>query len=248
VNGTELHGPILTLAIGLAAFLYSSVGHGGASAYLAVLALAGTSAAVMRPTALLLNVLVAGIGTVQFARAGHLRWPLVWPFLVTAIPMAYLGGRVSLPEAYYRPLIGFVLCVAAVRFVVTVRTADVPRSAPPRIAALGVGAALGLLAGLTGVGGGIFLSPLMLLLGWADLRTTAATSALFIVANSLAGLGGFIAAGGTLPDTAWSWLAAAGLGGLAGSTLGSTHFGRGALRILLAVVLGIAGLKLVSGG
>lgn len=248
MNGANLDGPFLTLAIGLAAFLYSSVGHGGASAYLAVLALAGTSAAVMRPTALLLNVLVAGIGTIQFARAGHLRWSLVWPFLVTAIPMAFLGGRIALPEAYYRPLIGLVLCLAAVRFVVTLRTDDVPRTPPPRTAALGVGAVLGLLAGLTGVGGGIFLSPLMLLLGWADLRTTAATSAVFIVANSLAGLGGFLAVGGTMPGTAWPWLAAAGLGGLVGSTLGSAYFGRGALRILLAGVLGIAGIKLLLGG
>jgi uncharacterized membrane protein YfcA len=239
---------LLTLAIGLAAFLYSSVGHGGASAYLAVLALAGTSAAVMRPTALLLNVLVAGIGTVQFARAGHLRWSLVWPFLLTAVPLAYVGGRVALPEAYYRPMIGLVLCFAAVRFVITLRTEDVERTVPPRAAALAVGAALGLLAGLTGVGGGIFLSPLMLLLGWADLRTTAATSAMFIVANSLAGLGGFLMVGGTLPATAWSWLAAAGLGGLAGSTLGSAHLGRAALRTLLAVVLGIAGAKLLFGG
>ncbi len=247
MNGTEGAAPLLTVAIGLAAFLYSAVGHGGASAYLAVLALAGTSAAVMRPTALLLNVLVAGIGVVQFTRAGHLRWALVWPFLVTAIPMAYVGGRLALPEAYYRPLIGLVLCLAAVRFVVTLRTEDVPRTTPPRLAALGVGGGLGLLAGLTGVGGGIFLSPLMLLLGWADLRTTAATSAVFIVTNSLAGLGGFLTAGGTMPDTAWPWLVAAGLGGLAGSTLGSAHFGRGALRVLLALVLAVAGIKLLLG-
>lgn len=248
MNGTEVTGPLLTLAIALAALLYSAVGHGGASAYLAVLALAGTSTAVMRPTALLLNVLVAGIGVVQFTRAGHLRWSLVWPFLATAIPMAYLGGRLALPEAYYRPVIGVVLCFAAIRFVVTLQADDVPRTAPPRAAALGVGAALGLLAGLTGVGGGIFLSPLMLVLGWADLRTTAATSAVFIVANSLAGLGGFLAAGGTMPATGWPWLAAAGLGGLVGSTLGSAHFGRGALRALLAVVLGVAGAKLLLGG
>lgn len=239
---------LLTLAIGLAAFLYSAVGHGGASAYLAVLALAGASAAVMRPTALLLNILVAGIGVVQFARAGHLHWSVVWPFLVTAIPMAYLGGSVALPEAFYRPLIGLVLCLAAVRFVVTLNTEDTTRVAPPRAAALGVGAVLGLLAGLTGVGGGIFLSPLMLFLGWGDLRTTAATSAVFITANSIAGLGGFLAAGGTLPDTAWTWLIAAAVGGFAGSTLGSAHFGRSALRVLLAAVLGIAGAKLLLGG
>jgi uncharacterized protein len=213
-----------------------------------VLALAGTSAAVMRPTALLLNVVAAGIGAVQFARAGHFRWSLTWPFLIAGIPLAYLGGRLALPESFYRPVIGLVLCVAAARFVVTIAAADAPRGTPERSKALVVGAALGLLAGLTGVGGGIFLSPLILLLGWADLRTTAATSAVFIVANSLAGLAGFVSAGGTIPSTTWAWLLAAAAGGLIGSTLGSTHFNRGALRVLLAVVLGIAGAKLLLGG
>lgn len=243
-----MDGPPLTLAIGLAAFLYSSVGHGGASAYLAVLALVGTAPAVMRPTALLLNVLVAGIGTVQFARRGHLRWRLAAPFVVAGIPMAYLGGRAAIPADAYRPLLGAVLLLAAARFLLVRHAPDAARATPRPGVALLVGGGLGLLAGLSGVGGGIFLSPLLLLLGWADLRTTAATSALFIVVNSLAGLAGFVHAGGALPGTAWPWLAAAAVGGAAGSRLGSGPLDRRALRALLAAVLAVAGAKLLLGG
>lgn len=244
----SISDPVLTLLLGLAALLYSAVGHGGASAYLAVLALAGTATAVMRPTALLLNLVVAGLGTIQFARAGYFRWGLAWPFVLAGIPMAYLGGRLSLPEAIYRPVIGVILLLSAVRFMVTLHATDGSRGTPPPGMRIVVGASLGFLAGLTGVGGGIFLSPLLLLMGWADLRTTAATSAVFILVNSLAGLAGFLHAGGGLPPTAWSWVAVAAIGGLVGSTLGSAHFGRATLRGLLALVLGIAGAKLLLGG
>lgn len=243
-----IDAPVLTLLLGLAALLYSSVGHGGASGYLAVLALAGTATAVMRPTALLLNLVVAGLGTIQFARAGHFRWGLAWPFILAGIPMAYLGGRLSLPETVYRPVIGVILLLSAFRFMITLQAADTTRSTPSPAVRVAVGASLGFLAGLTGVGGGIFLSPLLLLLGWANLRTTAATSAVFILVNSLAGLAGFIHGGGVLPDTAGSWLAVTAVGGLIGSTLGSVHLGRATLRLLLAVVLGVAGAKLVLGG
>ena len=174
----------------IAALLYSAVGHAGASGYLAVMAFLGTPPAAMRPTALLLNLLVATIGTVQFARAGFFRWSLFWPFALGSIPAAYLGGRLSLPGTAYRVVVGVVLVLSAARFVITLRAPDRVKRQVPVPAALVIGAVLGLLAGLTGVGGGIFLSPVLLLAGWADLRTTAATSVTFILANSAAGLVG----------------------------------------------------------
>ena len=193
----------------IAALLYSAVGHAGASGYLAVMAFLGTPPATMRPTALLLNLLVATIGTVQFARAGFFRWSLFWPFALSSIPAAYLGGRLSLPGTAYRVVVGVVLALSAARFVITLRTPDRVTRHVSVPAALVIGAALGLLAGLTGVGGGIFLSPVLLLAGWADLRTTAATSVTFILANSAAGLLGQHTQLATIEAVAPAWAAAA---------------------------------------
>lgn len=229
----------------LAALLYSSVGHAGASGYLAVMAFIGLAPAVMRPTALVLNLLVATIGARAFIAAGHLRWSLAWPFLLASMPMAYLGGRLSLPVETYRTVVGVVLLLSAVRLVVQLRALDVAGREPPRSVALLVGAALGFLAGLTGVGGGIFLSPLLLLAGWANLRTTAATSVIFILANSAAGLLGQWDALGQLPDATWQWAVAVAMGGTLGSWLGARRLPAPAIRMLLAAVLVVAGVKLL---
>ena len=229
----------------IAALLYSAVGHAGASGYLAVMAFLGTPPATMRPTALLLNLLVATIGTVQFARAGFFRWSLFWPFALSSIPAAYLGGRLSLPGTAYRVVVGVVLVLSAARFVITLRTPDRVTRHVSVPAALVIGAALGLLAGLTGVGGGIFLSPVLLLAGWADLRTTAATSVTFILANSAAGLLGQHTQLATIEAVAPAWAAAAILGGLAGSWLGSRRLPNSGLRATLAAVLLAAGCKLI---
>jgi uncharacterized membrane protein YfcA len=235
-----------TALIFLAAVFYSSVGHAGASGYLAVMALIGVAPAEMRPAALALNLIVATIGSRNFIKAGHLRWPLLWPFLLASVPMAYLGGRLALPVAAYRLVVGIVLLLSAVRFVVTLRAPDTARGAPPVPVSLVTGGALGFLAGLTGVGGGIFLSPLLLLLGWATLRTTAATSVVFILANSIAGLlGQMQSIVGWPHDLLW-WALAVLLGGSIGSYLGARRLPSPALRGLLAVVLFIAGLKLIA--
>lgn len=228
-----------------AALLYSAVGHAGASGYLAVMAFLGTAPSEMRPTALVLNLLVAAIGTVQFAQAGYFRWSLFWPFALGSVPAAYLGGRLALPGNWYSVVVGGVLLLSAIRFLVTLRAADVATRDVPRPIAFVVGSALGLLAGLTGVGGGIFLSPLLLVAGWADLRTTAATSAAFILVNSAAGLLGQGVPLDALPADVLTWGAAAVLGGLLGSYLGSRRLGGPALRATLAVVLVVAGLKLI---
>jgi hypothetical protein len=229
----------------LAALLYSSVGHAGASGYLAVMALIGTLPEAMRPAALSLNLVVASIGTTNFVRAGHLRWSLVWPFLVTSVPMAWLGGRLALPVEVYRSLVGAVLILSAVRFVATLRAPDRATREVPRPIALVAGAVLGLLAGLTGVGGGIFLSPLLLLMGWADLRTTAATSVVFILANSAAGLAGQLASIDALPPELPWWIAAVATGGVLGSWLGARRLPSPALRLTLAIILVVAGVKLM---
>ncbi len=234
--------------IGLAALLYSSVGHGGASAYLAVMAIIGTAVVAMRPAALVLNIVVATIGTVQFARAGYFRWRLFAPFAAASIPAAYLGGRLTLPGEAYRVLVGVILVVSALRFVVTLRAADESGCQPPLPVCLLVGGLLGFLAGLSGVGGGIFLSPLLLFAGWADLRTTAATSAAFILVNSIAGLLGQWQSLDALPHEIVWWAPAVVAGGMIGARLGSRRLAVPALRAVLAAVLVVAGLKLSLAG
>lgn len=231
--------------LALAALAYSAVGHAGASGYLAVMALLGTAPATMRPTALLLNLVVATIGTIQFARAGHFRWSLFWPFALTSVPAAFLGGRLVLPESAYGVLVGGVLLFSASRLVLA-RTPTAQTSRPPALGvALVAGAALGFLSGLTGVGGGIFLSPLLLLAGWADLRTTAATSVTFILVNSVAGLLGQLPIGDVWPPDLGYWVGAVVLGGGVGATLGSRRLPLAVLRWVLAAVLLFAGGKML---
>ncbi len=230
----------------VAAVLYGMVGHAGASAYLAIMALAGVSPEVMRPTALVLNILVASIVTLRFARAGFVRPKAAVPFLVGSIPAAFVGGAILLPPELYRPLVGAVLIVAAFRFGVTAARSgeEFPPRAPTLLAIIS-GAAIGLLAGLTGTGGGIFLTPLILAAGWAGTRYAAGASALFILANSVSGLAGNYSSVGNIPDAVPIWLAAVAAGGFIGSELGSRRLPAPWLRRGLAVVLLIAGLKLI---
>lgn len=240
---------LLALLFLLVGALYASVGHAGASGYLAVMALVGVAPAVMRPTALALNILVGTIAFIQFWRAGHFRWRLFWPFAVASAPLAWLGGTIDLAPHILRPAIGAVLLLTAIRMGWT--ALKPPRAArsstpPPVPAALLAGAAIGFVAGLTGTGGGIFLSPLILLLHWGDPKPTAAASALFILVNSIAGLAGQLGTGWSPgPELAW-WALAAGVGGLAGATFGSRFAANRTLRALLALVLLVAGTKLVA--
>lgn len=234
----------LAAAILLVAFLYSSVGHAGASGYIAVMTLFGLAPAVIRPTALALNILVASIATWQFRRAGHFSWRVFWPFAALAVPMAFLGGYMALPTRVFRILIGVVLLLSAARFFARPGPDEV-KGDPPRGAALAIGAGIGLLSGLTGTGGGIFLTPLVLLMKWAPTRTASAVSALFILVNSVAGLLGNVSATRGFPLPAVALLGAAGVGGAVGSYLGSSRLPPVAIKRLLAVVLVIAGLKLV---
>ena len=237
---------LLALLFLVAAVLYGMVGHAGASAYLAIMALLSMAPEVMRPTALVLNILVASIVTLRFGRAGFVRPLAALPFLIGSVPAAFLGGAISLPGEVYRPLVGATLIFAAVRFGVTASRAgdDFPPRVPPVLGVLS-GAIIGLLAGLTGTGGGIFLTPLMIAAGWAGTRFAAGTSALFILANSISGLAGNVGSVGNVPSTIPVWLGAVAVGGVIGSELGSRRLPAPWVRRGLALVLLIAGLKLI---
>jgi len=235
---------LLVAAILLIAFLYSSVGHAGASGYIAVMSLASLSPAVIKPTALVLNILVASIGSWQFLRAGHFSWKLFWPFALLSVPFAFVGGYLDLPAHAFKLLVGAVLLLSALYFVWQPHN-DSVRSEPSKPVALGAGSVLGLFAGLTGTGGGIFLTPLLLIMRWARTRNAAAASAVFILVNSIAGLLGNLSATSKIPQLALPLALAAVVGGTAGSYLGSRRFPPALIKRLLAVVLVIAGLKLM---
>lgn len=234
----------LTGLIFAAAVLYSSVGHAGASGYLAAMALLSVPPATMRPVALVLNVLVATVATVRFVRAGLFSHRLLWPFAFTSVPAAFIGGALHLPGHWFQWLVALTLAAAAHRLLAAVPPRATGVRPPPIGAALAAGAAIGVLSGLTGTGGGIYLSPLLLFAGWAETRETGGVSAAFILLNSLAGLAGNYASVHALPpELAW-WAPAAVLGGLIGSELGARRIATDTFRRMLALVLLVAAVKL----
>lgn len=234
----------LSFLIFSSALLYSSIGHGGASAYLAVMALVGLTPHVMKPTALSLNIFVATIATVRFYRADCFSWAIFWPFAITSIPLAFLGGALSLPSSIYRQLVGLVLLFAAFQlYRYAQQTTKISPKSVPILLAIFLGAGIGLLSGLTGVGGGIFLSPLLLLMGWGEPRQVAGVSAVFILVNSIAGISGHLMSIKFLPDSILFLGFAAVTGGIIGSGLGSRRFSNVTIRVLLSVVLAFAALK-----
>ena len=240
-----------TVALGslvfLIAALYSSVGHGGASGYLAGLALFGVPPAQMATTALILNVLVAGIASISYIRAGHFSSRLFWPLAIVSIPLAFAGGLLKVSDPLYYLLLAIALLFAAIRLslsLASVKTIEEVRQMPLAVS-LPVGGGIGLLSGIVGVGGGIFLSPIMLLLKWATAKQTAATAAVFIVVNSLAGLGGRALRHDLSLLPAIPLLAAAFAGGLLGSSWGAERLSSLSLRRVLALVLAFAATKLI---
>ncbi len=243
--------PAVVSACGLIALLYSSVGHGGASGYLAVLALAGFAKPEITPVVLWLNIVVASVAFAAYYRAGHFVPRLLAPFIVTSVPATMVGGMMHLDSRAYSLVLGAALILSAARFLVVAHPVSGTR--PPRNATVWVigpaaGAALGVLAGLVGIGGGVFLSPLLLFLGWSNAKQTGAVSAAFIVVNSLGGLAGHLARG-----AAFDWglavplSAAVIIGGIVGSQVGATRLSLTTLQRVLAVVLVAAGVKLIAG-
>lgn len=235
---------MISLAIFLIAFLYSTVGHAGASGYIAVMTLFSIAPILIKPSALTLNIIVALISTVQFYRAGFFSFSLFWPFALLSVPFAYLGGYVHIPSDIFRIIVGIVLLFSAYRFFANPQQDEEPHP-PKTIAAFPIGAGLGFLSGLIGIGGGIFLTPLLLVMKWAKTKTAAAVSAPFILVNSLSGLAGNISSTQQLPIIVVPFVIAAVIGGSIGSFAGSKKFSTVLIKRFLALILLIAGSKLL---
>ena len=237
---------ILAVLIFIAALLYSSVGHAGASGYLAAMALIGLSPATMKPAALALNVLVAIIATFKFYRVKAFSWQIFWPLAVASVPCAFIGGSLSLPSHIYKPIVGVILLYAAwYSFNKKKNSQNISINSVSTPILLVVGAALGFLSGLTGVGGGIFLSPLLLFFRWAETRIISGIAAAFILVNSVAGLLGVMSKTVALPNALPYWAVAAVVGGFIGSVYGSKRLGNPMIQKLLSLVLAIAGVKMI---
>ncbi len=232
------------------AVLYSSVGHAGASGYIAAMALLGFAPEQMRPTALALNLLVGGIGLLRFWRGGHVRWRNVLPFVLASAPAAFLSAQVTLPKESYSLLLGIVLLVAALGVFRHASHAESEDEAArggtvPWSVGLLVGAAIGVLSGLTGTGGAIFLTPLLLFARWMPTREASGTSVAFVWINSLTGLAGLLQSGQSLPAQLPWWLGVVALGALIGTQMGLQWLPAKGLRRMLGVVLIIAAGKLL---
>jgi uncharacterized protein len=233
------------LLLFIVAFLYSSVGHGGASGYLALMALFSIAPEVMKPTALLLNLFVSLTSFIQFYRGKHFNWKLFLPFALASVPMAFVGGRVKVESVLYKKLLGLLLLIPIARFLFFPNIASGDFKKANTWLSLVIGAAIGFLSGLIGIGGGIILSPVILLLKWADQKQTAAISALFIFVNSCSGLVGQLTKGIYFSTDMVAYVVVAFVGGLAGAYFGALKFGQNILKYLLAAVLVLAAYKLL---
>ncbi len=236
---------LLCLLFFFIAVLYSLVGHGGGSGYIAVMGLIGLSSFMIKPTGLLLNMIVSSTAFYYFYKNGYFRISLLWPFLIGSIPMAYVGGSILLPEIVYKGFVGVVLLFAAARLFFVTETTEKQRKSPKLVPAIFVGMIIGLLSGLIGVGGGIFLSPLLLFLGWGRLKEVAAVSSAFVCINSIAGLIGHLQSVSNVPSAIWLFGVIVWLGGIIGSTLGSQKFSEIKIQTALSIVLLIAGVKMI---
>lgn len=233
------------IALLVIAVLYSSVGHGGASGYLALMAICGVAPVVMKSTALVLNLFVSLIAFIQYYRTGNFKWNLLIPLALASVPMAFLGGTITLNGDLYKKILGMLLVIAAARFIFSPgkNTVELVKANIPIL--LAIGAVIGFISGMIGIGGGIILSPIILLMGWADVKQTAGISALFIFVNSVAGLGGKSVHGIEFNNSMFLMISIALAGGLIGSYVGSRLLVHNTLKRLLAVVLVIASIKLL---
>ncbi|MDD5712420.1 MAG: sulfite exporter TauE/SafE family protein [Smithellaceae bacterium] len=237
----------LTACIFVVAVFYSCVGHGGASGYIAVMMLFSLMPGVIKPVALVLNIIVSSVAAYEFYRAGYFRWSLFWPFACISIPLAFIGGSFTLPIAVYKPVIGMTLLFSAARLFVRPPRLKSGIRKPSLYISLFVGPLIGIASGLIGVGGGIFLSPLVILMGWAGVKETSALAALFVLVNSVAGLVGHLSVAHSIPPMAFGIAVAALAGGLAGSYIGSKRLPLMAVQRTLSLVITIAGVNMLFG-
>ena len=230
----------------LVAFLYASVGHGGASGYLALMAIFSVAPNVMKPTALLLNLFVSGTSFIQFYRANHFKWKTFLPFAIASIPLAFLGGLIVVDGTIYKKMLGGFLLISAIRFLIfpNFKVTEIRKS--NIVLSLLIGAVIGFLSGMIGIGGGIILSPVLLLLKWTDQKQTAAISAAFIFVNSLSGLAGQLSKGIHFSEDMLLYVTIAFAGGLIGSYFGALRFKQTVLKNVLAMVLIMAAYKLLN--
>lgn len=239
---TEILIPLLLLVV---AFLYASVGHGGASGYIAVLTLFSIPLQVYKPVVLVLNTVIAGIAFIQFYRAGFFKWNLAWPFLLTSVPCAFIGSQVKTSEHIYNLILGIALLFPIARLLVNGPKEKSEKKQLTLLPALLWGAVIGLASGFLNIGGGIFLSPVIILMGWGNTKDAAAVSSLFIVFNSLSGLAGAGIQASSFTAISFIWIAAAVIGGVSGAYLGSHKFQLTTVRYILSTVLCIAAVKLI---
>lgn len=238
--------PLLLLLLPIVAFLYASVGHGGASGYLALMSAFAFPITFMKPTALVLNVLVSGISFYFYYQEKKFKWNLFYPFAITSIPFSFLGGYLTIATFYYKVILATVLFFVVLRLVGFLGKEKNEMTPLNLNAALIVGAVIGFLSGLIGIGGGIILSPVIILLGWGTMKQTAAVSALFILVNSISGILGFLLKGGVLAESSFPLIGIVFVGGIFGAYYGSKKFNSVILKNILALVLGIAIYKLYA--
>lgn len=234
------------IIIVIVAFLYASVGHGGASGYLALMVLFGVNSSEMKPSALVLNIFVSAISFYHFYKNGFFKFKLLMPFIITSIPLSFLGAKIHIDVHIYKIILAICLFIAILRLVgFTGKTEGKETRSINLIAALMIGGIIGFISGMIGIGGGILLSPVLLLLNWATIKESAAVSAAFIFLNSISGIFGAFASLNQISSQIYLWALAGIIGGTLGAYYGSKHFNSKVLKYILSIVLIFACIKLV---